>query len=150
MAGGGNGIVLTGDLAGAEVARLQWIESATPEERAALAGLLRECDITTLPGINKFLYEVTISILVGELSPSLAAAAKPWIELLNANTLQMMAQAGHAEHGPSVVTEQLIQLKRRVTMNATYSTDPRALPSPVLDQEEADDLIEASERVKVG
>lgn len=138
-------VTLSGGISDVEVARLQWLESTSPEERKAIATALRGHDTTTIQGINALAADLFILVLAGELSPSVALAAKPFLDFLTANTWQLMAQSGHGQAAPTVIAETIVQLRERLTMKANYTTAPK-LPAPAVDVLEA----EAGEKVEVG
>ena len=113
-------LVMTGDLATVEAASVAWVDRTSPEERAAIATALRKHDTSTIPGVLSFANDVTVMLLVGELSPSAAAAARPWIELIVANVWQMNASAGHPQGTGSAVAQALSELRERVRAKTTY------------------------------
>ncbi len=138
-------VTLTGNISDVEVARLSWIEKTTPEERKAIGEVLRKHDTSTIVGLNAMVAELTILILVGEIPPSTALAAKPFIEFIAANTWQVMAQAGHSGRASSAVTETIFQLREKVRLTPRYTKGE--LPEHhVVDEQE----LTVTERVEVG
>lgn len=114
---------VTGDLAAVEAASVQWIERATDEEKDRLRALLKECDTTTVLGVMKFANAVAVEILLGGISPSLAAAAKPWVELVVANVWAMNQQAGTPEQTGIDVAVVMTEMRARINgpMTPTYT-----------------------------
>lgn len=138
-------VSLTGELGVVEASRLSWLAQTTPEERKAIGETLRKHDTATIVGINALAADLFILVLCGDLSPSVALAAKPFLEFLTANTWQLMSQSGHGDQAPIVVTEQILQLKEKLTLRASYRQEI-ALPAPAADMIEA----EVPEKVEAG
>ena len=114
-------VAISGDLATIEAARVQWVEMATPEERAKLREVLGAHDTKTIPGLNAMVGDIVVLILVGDVSPSLAVAARPFIEFMAANVWAMHARNDTEEQVSTDVVRIVAEIKQRVgELKPTY------------------------------
>ena len=136
---------ITGELATIEAARSKWLDEAGPEERERIVTLLRKHNLSELSGINALCADVVVEVMTGGISASLAAGAKPFLDILNANIWQMAAQAGQRDLAPVAVAEALLEIRSRTrVVQATYSmAQPPALAECMPDP----DVVEAGELV---
>jgi len=127
---------VTGDLAAVEAASVQWVERTSVAEREVLRGLLREHDTTTALGVTRFAQAVAMEILLGGISPSLAAAAKPWVELVVANVWAMNQQAGTPQQTGIDVAVVMTEMRAKISgpMTPAYTI---AQPADILEAESA-------------
>lgn len=93
---------VSGSIGELEAAYSGWLDRVPPEERAAVADIIEKSDLSTLNGINRLSQMMVIEMIRGNISPAVANAAKPWIELIIFN-IQSMHQAAGTERGAAGV-----------------------------------------------
>lgn len=137
-------IVLTGTATELSTAYATWVEAVPPSERHRIAELMRKHDVATLTGINALCIDVIASIFAGTLSPVVATAARPWVELMTVNIHAMNAKQGTSDHASDDVVAALLDMKAKAKITrATYrelevhneaveESDPLAMPDRIL------------------
>lgn len=129
---------VTGDIASVEAAHVAWVERASPEERKRLRDLLLEFDTTTASGTAQFCRAVTIEVLTGGISPSLAAAALPWAEAMAATMWSMNQQAGHPDRTGIDVAMVMTEVRAKISGTGPIApTYTIAGPADVVEAEPA-------------
>jgi hypothetical protein len=85
---------MSGSASEVQAAWFGWIQEIDPDERAVVAELMERHELDSLVSINAFARDVMIGIFKGRLSPVVASAARPWLELICTNVHAMTVNTG--------------------------------------------------------
>lgn len=93
----GSMLTVSGSITELDSAWSSWLERIPAEERDKVAEIIVDADLSTMSGINKLAKMFVVEMIRGNVSPVVASAAKPWIELMIFNIQQMNMAAGNPE-----------------------------------------------------
>lgn len=96
----------------------EWIDRIPEEDRASVAAVIRSCDVSSKAGLNNFLIQLLAETLAGHIHPVTLAAAKPFVEMLMANTYMMAVANGTPELAGPQAAEALLEMRGLVRERA--------------------------------
>ena len=132
-------LVMSAPVADVQVAWASWVEAIPEAEKERVAELIASRDIGTLTGINALAKDIVVEMFRGKLSPVVALAAKPWIELIIVN-IQSMHAATNTHPGADIAAV-LLDMRKQVRVQAVYTQAPQ-----VVELDEDDVEVEEPQR----
>jgi hypothetical protein len=123
-----------------------WMSVVDEKDRARMAEIMSQHDVTTVVGLQKLLLHMTVEILRGSVDPSVALAAKPFIDMMAMN-IHMMHQAAGSGNAVVDAVKQLVEIKKQTTIQPSYTRRPQAaLPDY---GEQAEEVVTVTEKIKI-
>lgn len=113
---------LTGSASEFHSSWLAWIDVIPEDERHIVADILTKHELDSLPSVNAFAKDVIVAIFKGQLSPAVAQAAKPWLDLICTN-VHAMHQAQGTDSGQDIITIMAEIRKNTKPLQPVYRSD---------------------------
>lgn len=122
-----NAMTVAGTATEVQTAWVAWLELVSDDERAVVADILDKHELGSLPSINAFAKDVMVAIFRGQLSPTVAAAAKPWLDMICVNVHAMHSAQG--TDGREEIIRGLIEIRRNHKQLQPMYTAPMRIES---------------------
>lgn len=112
-----------------------WTKQVDPVDRKLLADMVRKHNLTSYTGVAALSQDVMGALFEGTLSPAVALAARPWIELM----LYSISQATPAADQPRTIAQVVGEMRDKANKK------PKPVYTKTPAQLEDNDLMDADE-----